>query len=244
MKNKRSLGQNFFINKNLSEYIVSTINTKDVDCIVEIGPGEGFFTEKLLSKKLPIVCIEKDDNLARLLHINYPDITIYNEDFLDFNLEKLNKNQNILFWGSLPYNISKKIITKIIKSHIFNKKSYFIIQKEVAEKYIYKKPYNILSLNTSIYANVKKILDINPESFRPKPKVNSSLICIEPNNRGISNNEELEKLILESFKYPRKNLKNNLSNTKYIEGLNEYLNKRPSELNIDEYIKILNRSLI
>jgi 16S rRNA (adenine1518-N6/adenine1519-N6)-dimethyltransferase len=236
MEAKRSLGQNFFINKNLGDRIIQEVQNS-TDIAVEIGPGQGFFTERLIEKFKEVILIEKDTEIAKILRETYPNLTIYNEDFLDFDLTKLPKD--ITFFGSLPYNVSKPIIRKIIESDRFNNPAYFIIQKEVAQKYIYKDPYNILSLNTNIYSDVKKILDISPEAFRPRPRVNSSFTRFTPNRKDIEGIKTLSNLITLSFKQPRKNLKNNLKGSPYRDLIKDFESRRPSELSLEQYQEIL-----
>jgi len=241
MKAKRSLGQNFFINSNLGDYIINTVKEEDSASIVEIGPGMGFFTQRLINNFKNITVIEKDTQLANTLKSQYPSINVLNKDFLSLDLSIFEKD--CIYFGSLPYNISKPIVRKIIESKNFNKKSFFIVQKEVAEKYIYKEPYSTLSLTTNIYATTKKILDISPESFRPRPNVNSSLISFTPVKRDFKNIPMLEELISLSFKQPRKNLYNNLRGSKYEKGSLPFKTYRPAQLDLDTYIEILNHSL-
>lgn len=237
MKAKKSLGQNFFINKNLGEKILSNIPNGKI--VVEIGPGLGFFTSKLIERASSLIVIEKDEELAKSLQLSYPNLIVFNEDFLSFDLNNL-PSKGIFFFGSLPYNVSKPIIKKVIESPYFTNPSYFIVQKEVADKYVYRQPFNILSLTTSIYANVKKLFDIKPDSFKPKPKVTSALIEIKPIDRDIPNKEELKKLVIESFKHPRKNLRNNLKNTQFETFIDSFSEKRASDISLDEYLQILN----
>ncbi|MFA5622637.1 MAG: 16S rRNA (adenine(1518)-N(6)/adenine(1519)-N(6))-dimethyltransferase RsmA [Candidatus Dojkabacteria bacterium] len=238
MKAKRSLGQNFFINKNLGEHIVKKVSEGNSKCVVEIGPGLGFFTEKLIPLFEKVIVVEKDSILAENLKLRFPEIEVINTDFLDLELEDIYTGSFICF-GSLPYNVSKPIIRKIVESKNFLQPAYFIIQKEVAQKYIYQKPYNILSLTTNIYAKVEKLFDISPDSFRPKPNVNSSFISITPNREIVSNMKELETLIQISFKQPRKNLKNNLKGSKYENIDSKYQVMRPADLSLDDYKEIL-----
>lgn len=235
MEAKRSLGQNFFVNTRLGDKIIDEIDIS-TDVAVEIGPGQGFFTERLIERFKKVILIEKDDDIAQILQERYPEIEIYNEDFLDFDITKL--PEDIVFFGSLPYNVSKPIIRKIVESDRFNNPAYFIIQKEVAEKYLYQKPYNILSLTTNIYADVKRILNISPEAFRPRPRVNSSFVRFTPNRKDIKYPKGVCKLINMSFKQPRKNLKNNLKGTQYIDLIKDYENFRPSDLTIEDYNNI------
>ena len=242
MKAKRSLGQNFFINRNLGEYIINTLKQNSSTSVIEIGPGMGFFTRMLLSSFNSVSAVEKDTQLAESLKQQYPNLNVINKDFLDTNLEPIVKNDTF-FFGSLPFNVAKLIIRKIVESKYFTNPAFFIVQKEVAEKYIYKEPYSVLSLTTAIYADCKKIIDISPDSFRPRPNVNSSLISLTPNNRNIEDAKNIEKLIQLSFRHPRKNMANNLKNTKYENGLGGYKTLRPQQLSLEQYIQIHKYSL-
>jgi 16S rRNA (adenine1518-N6/adenine1519-N6)-dimethyltransferase len=238
MRTKRSLGQNFFINEHLGEKIVEIILSENPSSVTEIGPGRGFFTGKLHENILNIYCVEKDDHLAQMLEQQYPSIVIHNEDFLDFNLDNLPKDT--LFFGSLPYNVSKPIIRKILTSENFTKPAYFIIQKEVAEKYIAKEPKNnLLSLSTQLYATPKKIFNIKSGSFRPKPKVESAFVRFTPNKQE-NIPEGFESFLRKAFGSPRKTLRNNLK----TKNANPLLDKRPSELSLNEYLILFHQNLI
>ena len=186
MKKKKSLGQNFFVNKNLAERIIEILLVNLPDVVVEIGPGGGYFTDLIASKVKSLVLIEKDDDLALDLSLKYPKADVVNKDFLDWDLNELQKyaDSKIIFFGSLPYNVSKKIIRKIIFSKYYKNPSFFIIQKEVAQKYIAKAPdSNVLALETALFADCKKLFDISSDSFRPMPKVTSSFIQFTPNEK-------------------------------------------------------------
>ena len=239
---KKSLGQNFFVNENLGEKIINFVKDENPEIIVEIGPGRGFFTHKLSIFSQQLVLIEKDDILAEDLKISFPNAIVLNQDFLDWNFKELEQfsGKKIIFYGSLPYNISKPIIQKIISSGFFSNNCYFIIQKEVAEKYVSKEPNNnILSLRTQLYAKPKKLMDINPGAFMPRPKVMSSVIKFSPIEKQTDINEEkFIKFIENCFRSPRKTLRNNLKNISsrlQDEGL---FNKRPQELTLEQYIHI------
>lgn len=237
MKAKRSLGQNFFINKNLGEHIINIVSENKCKNIVEIGPGMGFFTKYLIERFENTILIEKDTSLVQNLKIQFPKASIVNDDFLDISLEEIIKEDS-MFFGSLPFNVSKPIIRKIIESNLFKYPSFFIVQKEVAQKYIYRAPYSSLSLTTALYANTKHILDISRDSFRPKPNVTSSLISFTPRDIKIKDVKGIEELITLSFRQPRKNIKNNLKNTRYLKGSSKYELLRPAQLSLDEYINI------
>jgi 16S rRNA (adenine1518-N6/adenine1519-N6)-dimethyltransferase len=184
-----------------------------------------------------VTVIEKDKEIAQNLKFQFPKILVINNDFLDIDLNTI-VDENTTFFGSLPFNVSKKIIKKIIESKYFTNPSFFIIQKEVAEKYLYKQPYSILSLTTAMYADCKKIFDISPDSFRPKPHVTSSFISFSPTSRKINNKEDIANLIKLSFRQPRKNILNNLKGTRFEKGAQEFKNLRPEQLSLDDFIKL------
>jgi 16S rRNA (adenine1518-N6/adenine1519-N6)-dimethyltransferase len=243
MKIKKSLGQNFFVNENLGEKIINYVRDENPEIVVEIGPGRGFFTQKLASFASKLVLIEKDDLLAQELRTSFPNAIVINTDFLDWDFKELEQfeGKKLAFYGSLPYNVSKPIIHKILASHFFFSNCYFIIQKEVAEKYIAKAPNNnILSLRTQLFANPKKLMDINPGAFMPRPKVMSSVIKFAPIEDKYKdlNEEKFVKFIENCFRSPRKTLRNNLKNISDRLQSEELLDKRPQELNLEQYLQI------
>lgn len=245
IKAKRSLGQNFFVNSNLAKQIVDIVSEKAADILVEIGPGEGAFSNLLNRKSSNFLMIEKDNLLASALQNRFPERSVINTDFLTWDFEELKQysDKRIVFFGALPYNISKKIIEKIIKSEYFNSESYFIIQKEVAERYTDREPNNnILSIQTQIYANCKKLFDIKPEAFRPKPKVTSTFIQFKPqkdkNISKIKHNKNFRIFLQSAFTQQRKMLSNNLKRYTFKEDgrVKELLSARPQHLSVEDYI--------
>lgn len=240
---KKSLGQNFFVNENLGEKIINFVREENPEVVVEVGPGRGFFTKKLSTFTPKLVLVEKDDELSQDSRNSFPDATVINIDFLDWDFKELEqyKDKKIIFYGSLPYNVSKPIIHKILSSGFFTNNCYFIIQKEVAEKYIMNEPNNnILSLRTQLFAKPKKLMDINPGAFMPQPKVMSSVIKFSPIPKlQIDINEEkFVKFIENCFRSPRKTLRNNLKNISSRLQSEELLDKRPQELTLEQYIQI------
>lgn len=242
MKAKQSLGQNFFVNKNLGKHIVEKVMEVNPKTVVEIGPGKGFFTYLFKEKKVNIICIEKDDALSQKLRDFLPDIEIYNTDVLKVNFDELlREKKQIVCFGSLPYNLSKKIIDLLLKTQ--NVEHYFfIIQKEVAEKYVEKVKSSVLSLKTELFADAKILFNISPHNFTPRPKVDSSLIYFKKNERH-KDVRDFDKFVLYlhiAFKQPRKKLKNNLYRRYDIEKLPEkdILEKRAEELNLEQHLKI------
>ncbi len=259
IKAKRSLGQNFIINKNLVKKMVEIVLEGDSKYLLEIGPGKGSFTLLFLEAlgEKNVLLIEKDDELSEKWQSFYPNIKILNQDVLTVNVNlQLQKKLGVDFqgdevrnkvvgFGSLPFNISKRIIKKmLVESDI--KTHYYVVQKEVAEDYLLYTPTKKdestpLGITTKYYADVKKILDISPGSFRPIPKVTSSFIRLDKNNENLTVEgfKKFEDFIYTCFRHPRKTLKNNLKDTKYfIESLFDLNKIRPGKLGFEDYMKL------
>lgn len=251
---KRSLGQNFFTNETLAKKILTYVTASDPKTVMEIGPGRGSFTQLLYKLNTPLVCVEKDDELARLIQQVFPRSKVLQEDILTLNINKLSDPELLgeirprICFGSLPYNISKKIIRLLLESKMFDE-LFFIIQKEVAEKYVEKDgKSNILSVTSQIYAEAKIVLNIPPQAFTPQPKVTSSFIHFHPKMPASYSEEptkeqvkSLERVISLAFTSPRKTLHNNLS--KFYQNLSEeYKTKRAEQLSFADFA-ILSKSL-
>ena len=252
IKAKKSLGQNFLIDQNIIDKIINTVEIKDKP-ILEIGPGTGNLTKNILKKEpKKILVIEKDYNLAELLNKNLGiKIKIINEDVLKVDENTLD-NESLTVFGNLPYNISTEILCKWILN-IQNKNFWFdclvlMFQKEVAERIISKyntKNYGRLSILANWKLNIKKICDVKPKSFYPKPKVDSSILIFQPkfNFLRLKDPKNLEKLTRIFFMYRRKMLKkpyNQLfcGNYEIAEKLKIDLNLRPQNLNFETYYKL------
>lgn len=242
MEPKKSLGQNFFINVNLGNKIIKTVLETQPKIVVEIGAGKGFFTQRLVDSGVKVIAIEKDNTLARFLKEQFPTITVINEDFLELNLNALNIEKDTVFFGSLPYNVSKPIVRNILGSNAFHNPAYFVIQKEVAEKYIAKEPNNnLLSLSSQLFSTSKKLFNISKGSFRPVPKVTSSFIRFTPLTQkiAISDLRKFQKFLKLSFTSPRKTLKNNIKKLLTEKNLDSaLLSKRPQELSLQDFLDL------
>ena len=249
---KKSLGQNFLIDKNILKKIVSIKKIKDKS-ILEIGPGTGNLTSYILKnrpKKLFVV--EKDKDLAILLKKKFEDkIIIINDDILKINEKNLYKEKFIVF-GNLPYNISTEILCKWI-INLDDKNFWFdslilMFQKEVAERIISKfnsSKYGRLSILANWKLDVDKICDIKSSSFFPKPKVDSSLLLFKPKEvfYQFKNPKNLEKITRVFFNQRRKKIKKPFNilfrdNIEVINNLKIDLNLRPHNLNQEIYYKI------
>jgi len=211
---KKSLGQNFLIDQNIIKKIISLTMIKDEE-ILEVGPGTGNLTEKIIEKHpSKIFLIEKDKNLCDLL-INKFDkkINIVNKDVLSVNEHKISNNPMIVF-GNLPYNISTEILLKWILnlgSEIWFKELILMFQKEVADRIIAKvnsSNYGRLSIISQWRLDITKIIDIKPSSFKPKPKIESSVLHFFPKKNCINlKSKNLELITRVFFNHRRKMIK-------------------------------------
>ena len=219
LKPKKKLGQNFLHDKNIISSIVNKANIEDED-IIEIGPGPGILTESILNNKArSLLAIEKDDSFEvnlKKIRSNYRDNFDYLiDDVIDFDFKKLTK-KNYKFVSNLPYNISVPFILKMIRIRkiIPWKEMILMVQKEVAERITAKintKNYGRLSIMVNLNNDVKKLLNVKPSSFIPRPKVDSTVIKISPKNKDININTEIfENIVKTCFSQRRKKVKNNL----------------------------------
>ena len=251
IKPKKSLGQNFLIDKNILEQIVDTVEVTNKE-ILEIGPGSGNLTTYILKKKpKKVYVVEKDDDLSFLLNEKFNDeITIINNDILEVVENKIS-NKKLTVFGNLPYNISTEILSKWIMNlgkNFWFENLVLMFQKEVADRIIAKfntSNYGRLSILANWRLNINKICDISPESFSPRPKIQSSLIHFTPkkNFAEIKDPLNLEKITRIFFSHRRKMLKKPFNqvfqgNDDLLHKFNIDLNLRPQNLDFDTYYKL------
>ena len=248
---KKSLGQNFLIDREVLEKISNVVQIKD-KTILEVGPGTGNLTSFILKKNpKKMFVIEKDDDLAINLSETFKDqLTIINDDILQVDENLIFKNKVTVF-GNLPYNISTEILSKWItqtKDEFWFNNLILMFQKEVADRIIAKfntSDYGRLSILSNWKLNVEKICDIKPESFSPRPKIDSSLLFFSPkkNFYKIKDPNNLEKVTRIFFNHRRKMLKkpfNQLFNGDHrvLNELKIDLNLRPQNLDFDTYYQL------
>ncbi len=252
IKPKKSLGQNFLIDRNIIKKIAKIINVKD-KIILEVGPGTGNLTsEILINNPKKIYVIEKDENLALGLKKRFgKSLQIINKDILKFN-EKSFLPEKLIVFGNLPYNISTEILCKWILN-LTNEDFWFenlvlMFQKEVADRIISKfntKNYGRLSILSNWKLNVSKIYDIKPSCFFPKPKIQSTLLFFTPklNYFKIQEPKNLEMITRIFFNQKRKMIKKPFNqifngNLEIVEKNNLNLNLRPQNLSFETYYKL------
>ena len=248
---KKSLGQNFLIDDKVLNQIVNCVAIEN-KTILEIGPGTGNLTKYILNKKPKhFTVIEKDNHLANKLKERFKEhLNIINNDILNVDERSLFKEKVIVF-GNLPYNISTEILSKWIinlKNDFWFENLVLMFQKEVADRIIANynnSNYGRLSILANWKLIIKKICDIKPNSFQPKPKIDSSLLFFTPRKDfyKINDPKNLEKITRVFFSNRRKMIKkpfNQIFNgdPRILEKLNVDLNLRPQNLNFETYYKL------
>ncbi|WP_415290922.1 16S rRNA (adenine(1518)-N(6)/adenine(1519)-N(6))-dimethyltransferase RsmA [Candidatus Pelagibacter sp. Uisw_136] len=252
IKTKKSLGQNFLIDREVLEKIVSITDITNKE-VLEIGPGSGNLTTYILKQKpKKLYVVEKDDDLAILLKEKFDtEIEIINDDILKISEDKIS-DQKLSVFGNLPYNISTEILSKWILnigSNFWFENLVLMFQKEVANRIISEfnsSTYGRLSILSSWKLNVKKIIDIKPQSFSPRPKIDSSLLLFTPKKNffELKDPKNLEKITRIFFSQRRKMLKKPFNqvfaNGKQVaEKFGIDLNLRPQNLEPETYFKLI-----
>ena len=252
-KAKKSLGQNFLIDQKVLDKIVNIKNIENF-VVLEVGPGTGNLTSFILKKKpKKIYVVEKDDELSSKLKLKFDErINIINEDILKID-EKRIDNEKLIVFGNLPYNISTEILSKWIlgidKDNFWFECLILMFQKEVADRIIANfntSNYGRLSILSNWKLKIKKICDVDPSSFSPKPKIQSSILYFEPKKNYFEFNDpkNLEKITRIFFHQRRKMLKKPYNqvfqnNLEIQKKLSIDLNKRPQNLDLDTYYKLI-----
>ncbi len=250
---KKSLGQNFLIDKNIIKKIIKSVDIVNKN-ILEIGPGRGELTTVILENNpKSLILVEKDTQLSEELNIKFGSdkrVKIFNKDILKFDIEKISL-KNFVVFGNLPYNISSQILVKFIK----NKKwppgysdLIFMFQKELAQKIFGKFPsknYGRLSILTNYRLNIIDKFPVSPNCFFPKPKVSSLVLHFKPKKKlmfEIKDIQNLEKITNVLFSNKRKMVNKNLKKLFSLEKIKNisFLNKkfRPGEIKPETYYKI------
>ena len=254
LKLKKSLGQNFLVDKNIIRKITSLDDLKN-QMVLEIGPGSGNLTESIIEKKVKkIVLIEKDQRFSKLLAEKLEkekNMEIHNKDILKYNFNN-SLLSNATIFGNLPYNISTQILVKFInlkKWPPFFKKIIFMFQKEVADRILAKpntKEYGRIAILTNFRLDIVKSFKISRNCFFPKPSVDSKIIVFKPKLKidyKIADIKNLEKITNIFFSNKRKMINKPFSKIfkeykSIAENLKINLHSRPSELSNNDYYKL------
>ena len=250
VKAKKSLGQNFLIDKNILKKIVEVGNINSNDKVLEIGPGTGNLTEYIVkANPKTIIVVEKDFNLTKLLKNKFKKkVKIINDDILKITEDFY--NEKFIIYGNLPYNISTQILAFwCLSKKIKVKKLILMFQKEVADRIVAKvntKNYSRITILSNWKFYIKKLFDINPECFSPRPKIKSSLLEFTPKKNivDIKYPKNIEKITNIFFSQRRKMVKKNFmklfKNYDEVSKLvNIRLTDRPQNIPIEKFLEII-----
>ncbi len=232
-KARKRFGQNFLIDRQVIERIVSTISPKKEDDIVEIGPGKGAITFPLLEQLNKLNVVEIDRDLIALLQSSQnTKLIIHEADALSFDYSQVSNNLRVV--GNLPYNISSPLLFHLIshKDNIIDMT--FMLQKEVVDRIVAKnncKNFGRLSVVIQSLFDVELIFTVPRESFMPQPKIESAIVYLKTRQKPLIDDIKLlEKVVKICFSQRRKTLKN---------CLKSYLDQKQTEIDLSQRAEML-----
>ena len=256
-KFKKKFGQNFIVDENVIDKIISSACIDNDTMVIEIGPGAGSLTYKLCGVAKNVLCYEIDDSLKNILSDNlsgFDNVLVKYCDFLDADVCSDLKNFNygkLFVVANLPYYITTPIIMKIIEDRIPVDKIVVMVQKEVGDRFKASpgsRDYGSLSIYLNYYFDVCKLIDISRNIFIPKPNVDSIIVEFrrKSNSFSVIDEDLFFKLVRDSFKQKRKTLRNNLKGydlsviEKVLSSYGYDLSVRAEMLDIRVFVDIAN----
>ena len=245
---KKKWGQNFLVDNNLLEKIINNVKIDSNENVLEIGPGQGALSEKLVGICNELHMVEIDRDLIAILkqHNKLSQAEIINQDILKVDLPALDI-ENPVVVGNIPYNITSPIVFWLIKHLASWNRAYLMVQKELAQRLTAKigtKDYSRLTVMTSLYFDIKICFLISPNVFLPKPKVQSAFIEIikkENSSHHDINLKSFDQVVRMAFNQRRKMLRNSLSSLNIdIKNCGIDFTERPEQLSVEDFIEISN----
>ncbi|NGX57018.1 MAG: Ribosomal RNA small subunit methyltransferase A [Candidatus Anoxychlamydiales bacterium] len=246
---KKALSQNFLIDQNIVKKFVNALDINEDDIVLEIGPGPGVLTFEVLKKAKEVIVIEKDTFYANnLKKQNILNLKVFEDDFLTFDFNKIKKNKKIKVISSLPYSITAPIISKLLKNNLLFSKIVIMLQKEVANRICSKKDlktYSSFTIFVNYFSKPSIIHNVSKNCFFPAPKVDSTILSLEPKNLKKPLDDDFFNFVRLSFNQRRKkitsSLKNHVNKQNLISALKELnldLNARAENLSLENYINL------
>ena len=249
IKPLKKFGQNYLTDNNILNKIVKEISPSLDDNLIEIGPGLGALTGRLISFTPNMTAIEIDTRVVEDLALKFPELRLIHSDFLKINLKDLfqNKNKKLRIVGNIPYNLTSPILFKMINASELIYDSILMVQLEVAKRMIAKKgvkDYGILAVLIQHFAEVNLCFKVSANVFYPKPKVDSAVIHLNFKEEFIDKNKKeiFIQIVKAAFGNRRKTLKNSLANSIFAEidlPAGEFdMSRRAEELTIDDFVHL------
>ncbi|MDH4069134.1 MAG: 16S rRNA (adenine(1518)-N(6)/adenine(1519)-N(6))-dimethyltransferase RsmA [Ignavibacteria bacterium] len=254
LRPRKSLGQNFLVDKNTARKIIRAVRPERSDVFVEIGPGQGSLTEHLEGNVRHLVAVEIDPRAVEKLSLRFTtgSVEIICQDFLQFDLKSTARNHGttVRVLGNIPYNITSPILFHILSSRSSVKDATLMVQREVGQRIVAgpgSKEYGIPSVLSQYYASVSRLFDVPPTVFVPRPEVWSSVIQLTPYARPPfpARDEEFFRLMVRAtFGQRRKMLRHSLRSflgTQPPEVGDQFdLRRRPEDLSVGELVELSN----
>ena len=243
---RRRFGQNFLIEKSTIARIIESLKISPQDSVIEIGPGKGALTERLVESRCDLTLIEIDRDLVDTLKRKYQGLSIVNEDVLKVDFSSFLGIEPKRIIGNLPYNISTPLLFKLSRVNEWIIDMHVMLQKEVAERIVSessRKEYGRLSVSIQLLWEVAKLFDVSPTAFSPQPKVNSSFICLKPKKKINFDRDLMNQLLTSAFSARRKTLKNalrNYLNESELRSIEIDPGSRPENLIPEDFIRCVN----
>jgi 16S rRNA (adenine1518-N6/adenine1519-N6)-dimethyltransferase len=208
------LGQHFLTKGSVLERIAAAACPQPEDLVVEIGPGRGSLTRKLLQRAARVVAVEVDPYLAEYLRSAFAGelrLEIVEADVLELDLARFGR---AVIAGNLPYYITSPILDRTVR--LAPPRAVFLVQKEVASRLVAHpggRDYGFLTVRTAVFADVRRLFDVKREAFRPPPKVDSAAVLLEPRTRAlqVEDTEAFVRFVGQCFRHKRKTIRNNLA---------------------------------
>lgn len=250
---RKRFGQNFLVDAGIIEKIIQALNAQPQDNLIEIGPGQGALTDRLVEQCAHLDVIEIDRDLAAEFAWRFDrhaHFTLHTADVLKFDFTTLPRHeQPYRVIGNLPYNISTPLLFHLFAcKHLFADMT-FMLQLEVVDRMQAapgSKNYGRLSLMTQYHCDVEKLFKVPPTAFRPPPKVDSAIVRLRPwptPPHPASDPQMLEKVVRTAFSQRRKTLQNSLKalvGKSVLASLEIDGSRRPETLSLTEYVTISN----
>lgn len=249
MKAKKSYGQHFLTNEDLSWQIAESLSLNGYSRALEVGPGQGFLTKYLLKRDLDLLVVEADRDMVTYLEKHYPALQerIIPADFMKLDLSQFFKNEQFALIGNYPYNISSQILFKMLDYRDQIPEMVGMFQKEVAERVVApagSKTYGVISVLMKAYYDGEYLFTVGPENFNPPPKVQSAVIRLrrkEDSELGC-NPKLFKQVVKQAFSQRRKMLRNTMkiyfTNNNFLE--NDFFKQRPESLTLEDFIQLTN----
>lgn len=235
---RQPLGQHFLIKGKILERIARAACGERAALVVEIGPGRGALTERLLQHADRVVAIELDSSLAAYLRERWPELEVVEGNALDVDLSQWGEG---VLAGNLPYYAATPIISNYARKPGRLRQAVFLIQKEVAERITAKpgtREYGYLSVECQLFTKPEYLFSVPPGAFQPPPKVDSAVIRLTPRTEiAVADPEAFLKFVSDCFRQKRKMLRNNVPGVP-----EEYGARRAEQLSLEEFVDLFSRS--